>query len=161
MTIETFQNLIQTVTRDIDGRALDKDLEASLNQQFPFQGPVYTQIFEACKQGVREGWMCQYEGGGVRYGRVIKPTDALDGFSVDVVQMNNLAGPHHRHPLGEIDLIMPLDPEARFDGHPGGWLVYGPDSAHSLTVTGGEALVLYLLPQGQIEFTRQAAKTQS
>jgi hypothetical protein len=69
--------------------------------------------------------------------------------------MNDLAGPHHRHPKGEIDLIMPIDPGAKFDGQPAGWLVYGPDSAHSPTVTGGRALVLYLLPEGQIEFTRQ------
>lgn len=160
MTIETFQHLIQTVTQYIGDRKLDKDLQASLNQQFPFEGPVYQQVFDACRQGVREGWMCQYEGGGVRYGRVVKPSGELGGFSVDVVQMNNLAGPHHRHPNGEIDLIMPLDKDACFDGHPGGWLVYGPDTAHSPTVTGGEALVLYLLPQGQIEFTRQAAKSQ-
>lgn len=159
MTIETFQPLIQKVTDYIGDRQLDAGLQAALNEQFPFDGAVYRQIFDACRQGVREGWMCQYEGGGVRYGRVIKPNDELRGYSVDVVQMNNIAGPHHRHPNGEIDLIMPLSPDACFDGRPGGWLVYGPDSAHSPTVTGGEALVLYLLPQGQIEFTRQTAKT--
>ena len=45
---------------------------------------------------------------------------------------------------------------ARFDGHGAGWVVYGPGSAHSPTVTGGRALVLYLLPQGAIEFTPPA-----
>jgi len=34
------------------------------------------------------------------------------------------------------------------------WLVYGPGSAHSPTVAHGRALVLYLLPQGAIEFTK-------
>lgn len=43
---------------------------------------------------------------------------------------------------------------ARFDGRPAGWCVYGPGSAHRPTVSGGRALVLYLLPQGQIQFTR-------
>ena len=47
-------------------------------------------------------------------------------------------------------------PAARFDGHGAGWVVYGPGSAHSPTVTGGRALVLYLLPQGAIEFTPPA-----
>jgi hypothetical protein len=70
--------------------------------------------------------------------------------------MQDVAGPHHRHPKGEIDLIMPLDEPAMFDGHPAGWLVYGPDSAHRPTVSGGSALVLYLLPEGAIEFTRRA-----
>ena len=68
--------------------------------------------------------------------------------------MENVAGPHHTHPLGEIDLIMPIDGEAHFDGHPAGWMVCPPGSAHSPTVTQGRALVLYLLPQGEIAFTR-------
>ena len=68
--------------------------------------------------------------------------------------MTSIAGPHHAHPNGEIDLIMPLDDDARFDGRPAGWLVCPPGSAHRPTVSGGRALVLYLLPQGSIEFTR-------
>ena len=73
-------------------------------------------------------------------------------FPVDAVVNNvGIASPQ---PLGEIDLIMPLDDSATFDGHGAGWLVYGPGSAHPPTVAQGRALVLYLLPQGQIEFTR-------
>ncbi len=68
--------------------------------------------------------------------------------------MDEVVGPHHRHPNGEIDLIMPLAGDAKFDGRGAGWLVYGPDSSHSPTVSGGRALVLYLLPQGAIEFAR-------
>jgi len=77
----------------------------------------------------------------------------LHGFSVDVVDMKDLAGPHHVHPLGEIDLIMPIEGDALFDGHGAGWMVYPAQSAHSPTVSNGRALVLYLLPQGKIEFT--------
>jgi hypothetical protein len=98
--------------------------------------------------------MCAREAGGIKYGRVIKPGEVTHGFSVDVVDMQPLAGPHHRHPNGEIDMIMPVDPGAKFDGREAGWLVYGPDSAHSPTVTHGRALVLYLLPAGAIEFTK-------
>ena len=101
--------------------------------------------------------MCKHEGGGIRYGRVVKPLPDTHGFSVDVVDMDNIVGPHHVHPEGEIDLIMPLTEGAHFDGHPAGWCVYGPGSAHQPTVSGGRALVLYLLPQGAIEFTRAAA----
>jgi hypothetical protein len=68
--------------------------------------------------------------------------------------MTNVAGGHHRHPRGEIDMIMPIDATARFDGRGAGWLVYGPDTAHVPTVAGGKALVLYLLPEGAIEFTK-------
>lgn len=155
MNTETFQQLIQHITDHIGNRPLDKALQNDLNTTFPADGAVFRQIAEACKAGVAEGWMCQYEAGGLRYGRVIKPSEALNGFSVDVVDMKDIAGPHHRHPNGEIDLIMPVDEGACFDGQPAGWLVYGPDTAHSPTVTKGEALVLYLLPQGAIEFTKR------
>jgi hypothetical protein len=84
----------------------------------------------------------------------VKPGALTHGFSVDVVEMNHVIGPHHRHPNGEIDLVMPLEGAARFDGHGAGWLVYEPGSAHRPTVSGGKALVLYLLPEGAIEFTR-------
>jgi hypothetical protein len=68
--------------------------------------------------------------------------------------MQDIVGPHHRHPKGEIDMVMPFDETAKFDGTPKGWKVYGPNSAHRPAVAGGRALVLYLLPQGEIEFTR-------
>jgi hypothetical protein len=68
--------------------------------------------------------------------------------------MDTVVGPHHSHPNGEIDLIMPLTPDAKFDGRGAGWRVYGPKSAHNPTVTEGRALVLYLLPEGSIEFTK-------
>jgi hypothetical protein len=97
--------------------------------------------------------MCNREAGGIKYGRVLKPGEASHGFSVDVVEMEDLAGPHHRHPEGEIDMIMPIAGSATFDGRGAGWLVYGPGSAHSPTVSGGKAVVLYLLPTGKIEFS--------
>ncbi len=96
--------------------------------------------------------MCDQEMGGIKFGRVIKQGPETHGFSVDVVQMTDLKGPYHRHPNGEIDMIMPIGGDAEFDGHGAGWLVYGPETAHYPTVSGGEALVLYLLPDGAIDF---------
>ena len=90
----------------------------------------------------------------IRFGRVIKPGPDSAGFSVDVVHMDDVVGPHHRHPNGEVDMVMPLTPGAQFDGHGAGWVVYPPDSAHPPTVSGGAALVLYLLPDGAIEFSK-------
>ncbi len=152
--IEAFRVLIARVTAAIDGLPLDAALEARLNTLAPAGSAFYEELFAACRAGVAAGWMCKYEGGGLRYGRVIKPTPALHGFSVDVVDMEDIAGPHHRHPHGEIDLIMPLAGPAEFDGSPAGWKVYPAGSAHCPTVARGRALVLYLLPQGAIEFTR-------
>ena len=153
-TRETFDALMTRFVGFIGQRPLDKTLEQALDAQFPADGPELQSLRAACVAGISEGWMCNREGGGIRYGRVTKPSEATGGFSVDVVDMNDLRGPHHSHPNGEIDLIMPLESAARFDGKGAGWLVYGPGSAHHPTVTAGRALVLYLLPAGAIEFTR-------
>ena len=151
---ERFSNMIADLTQSIAGRSLDQRLEQDLNGRFPADGPTYRDIFDSCRRAIAAGWMCNRETDGIKYGRVIKHSPSTHGFSVDVVDMRSLTGPHHAHPKGEIDLIMPLEPAVKFDGRGAGWLVYGPGSAHSPTVTGGRALVLYLLPGGAIEFTR-------
>jgi hypothetical protein len=153
MTQSEFAVLMASITGEIAGRGLDEALEAELNRRFPAGGEVFRSIEDACRAAIVAGWMCSREHAGIRYGRVVKPGDGTHGFSVDVVDMDNVAGGHHRHPAGEIDLIMPVSGTAAFDGRGAGWLVYGPGSAHVPTVTGGRALVLYLLPQGLIEFT--------
>lgn len=156
MSQQHFHGLIERLTGRIAGRPLDAELQAWLNSEYGSGTEGYAQLKQACVDGVAQGWLCDREGGGIRYGRVFKAEDALQRFSVDVVDMKDLAGPHHRHPNGEIDLIMPIEGEATFDGHPAGWCVYGPDTAHHPTVAQGRALVLYLLPEGQIEFTKNA-----
>lgn len=154
MTPDTFRQQIADLTRQIAGRALDAGLDEWLNHEHGAASATYRALKASCEAGVAAGWLCNREGGGIRYGRIFKPADDLRGFSVDVVDMQDIAGPHHQHPNGEIDLIMPIHGDARFDGRPAGWLVCPPGSAHRPTVTAGRALVLYLLPQGAIEFTR-------
>jgi len=149
-----FREEIARLTARIVGRALDSSLDSWLNAEVGADSATYLRLKQGCEAGVAGGWLCDREGGGIRYGRIFKPAPDLHGFSVDVVDMENIAGPHHVHPDGEIDLIMPIDGDARFDGRAAGWLVYPPGSAHRPTVTQGRALVLYLLPEGRIEFTR-------
>jgi hypothetical protein len=154
MTQAVFTDLIAGITATLVGRPLDAALEADLNRRYPSGGDAFDALVAACRDAIAAGWMCNREHAGIRYGRVIKPGDATHGFSVDVVEMENVAGGHHRHPHGEIDLVMPVSGPARFDGSGAGWKVYGPGTAHTPTVSGGKAWVLYLLPQGAIEFTR-------
>ncbi|OYV01868.1 MAG: DUF4863 domain-containing protein [Burkholderiales bacterium PBB5] len=155
MTPTDFRALLADLTAQLRGRPLDAALDDWLNAQHGAGSASFSALQQACEAGVAAGWLCDREGGGIRYGRVFKPADDLHGFSVDVVDMADIAGPHHTHPLGEIDLVMPLadSPQARFDGRGAGWLVYPPGSAHRPTVSQGRALVLYLLPQGRIDFT--------
>lgn len=151
---QAFADHIAGVTAHIAGRTLDDALEGELNREFPAGGVWALTMKEHCQKGCSEGWLCAREAGGIRFGRVLAAAEATHGCSVDVVDMTDVAGPHHRHPKGEIDFVMPLDNTARFDGQGAGWLVYPADSAHRPTVEGGRALVLYLLPDGEIEFTR-------
>jgi hypothetical protein len=156
MTPETFRQQIVQLTAQIAGRPLNAELDQWLNTEHGAQSLTYAQLRATCEVGVKEGWLADREGGGIKYGRIFKAAEDLHGFSVDVVDMQDIAGPHHVHPEGEIDLIMPMDETATFDGRPAGWLVCPPGSAHRPTVSAGRALVLYLLPQGRIEFTRSA-----
>jgi Domain of unknown function (DUF4863) len=149
-----FRDNIAELTTQLAGRPLDAALEAWLNAEHGPASITYDRLKQACEAGVAAGWLCDREGGGIHYGRIFKPADDLHGFSVDVVDMKDIAGPHHAHPNGEIDLIMPIEGTAQFDGHPAGWLVCPPGSAHRPTVSNGRALVLYLLPEGRIDFSR-------
>lgn len=155
---EQIAGIAALITRQQAGRPLDAasavELDTWLNREHGAGTASFQALKDACQDGVAAGWLCNREGGGIRYGRIFKPADDLHGFSVDVVDMQNLAGPHHTHPNGEFDLVMPIEGEAQFDGRPAGWVVYPAGSAHRPTVSQGRALVLYLLPQGAIEFTR-------
>jgi len=154
MTLEQFHDLIVPITRAMAGRPVDHGLESWLNVEHGPETATPQRFQEACKAGIAAGWMCAQGAEGRRFGRVIQPTPATQDFSVDVVQIRNAHGPHHSHPNGEILLILPQSPAARFDARGLGWKVYPPGSAHYPTVTGGEAIVVYLLPGGAIAFTK-------
>ena len=154
MSPNEFREQVASLTAALAGRPLDAALDAWLNAEHGPSSGTNARLKQGCQSGVADGWLCNREGGGIRYGRVFKPAADLHGFSVDVVDMQDIAGPHHAHPNGEIDLIMPIEGDALFDGRPAGWLVCPPGSAHRPTVSQGRALVLYLLPEGRIDFTR-------
>jgi hypothetical protein len=61
--------------------------------------------------------------------RAHSPSVGLYGDTARGEDMEPMAGPHHSHPNGDIDLIMPVEPGAEFDGRGAGWLVYGAGSA--------------------------------
>jgi hypothetical protein len=157
MDLQRFAGLLARAADVIGGRPLDEALAQHLNRELPAEGAEFQAIFAACRAAITAGWMCNRSVGGIRFGRVIKPNAQLDRYSVDVVEMESMAGPHHAHPNGEIDMIMPIDAQATFDGKGAGWLVYPPSSRHSPTVTGGKALILYLLPGGAIDFNAVSA----
>jgi len=153
---KAFAEAIATISARIAEQALDADLQSFLNHNYPPGGEAFDDLATLCRQGIDEGWLCDREFGGIRFGRIIQAGAETSGFSVDVVEMDNIAGPYHGHPNGEIDMIIPESADAKFDGRGQGWLVYEADTAHYPTVTGGKAIVLYLLPDGAIDFAREA-----
>lgn len=153
MTQAAFEQHMTNIAADIAGKPVDDALQTYLNKNFGPGSGTFEDIEKLCHQGVEEGWLCDREAGGIGFGRILKPEEKTHNFSVDVVRMNNVKGPHHVHTTGEIGMIMPMQGTALFDGKERGWYVYPPGSAHYPTVSNGEALVLYLLPGGEIEFT--------
>ncbi len=148
-----FLGLIGGIADAIADQPLDGALEQRLNTAFPVNGTVFQRLTDLCAIGEAEGWLMQRTAGGIKYGRAVKPGSSAGRFSVDVVRMKDVAGPHHIHTSGEIGAVMTIARTPRFDGKPAGWYVYAPGSDHHPTVSGGEAYVLYLLPDGAIEFT--------
>ncbi|MFQ6005210.1 MAG: DUF4863 family protein [Woeseia sp.] len=153
---QEFTEAVKTITARIAARDLDAELESFLNENFPPGGEAFDDLATLCRQGIDEGWLCNREQGGIKFGRIIEPGAGTHGYSVDVVEMDDVRGPYHGHPNGEIDMIIPESPGVQFDGRDQGWVVYPADSAHFPTVSGGKAIVLYLLPDGAIDFTRTA-----
>ena len=152
--IEAFKSLMKPVVDTIASAGVTEGLEAKLNSDFPPGGDTFKSIERACHDAIAQGWMCTQGGEGRRFGRVVEPSSDTRDLSIDVVDLTDIVGPHHRHPTGEVCMVMPVTKNAKFDGHGAGWCVNLPDTAHHPTVTDGRALVLYLLPEGRIEFTR-------
>jgi len=155
-TQQSFSDSVAMITARIAGRPLDDSLQVFLDENLPPGGEAFDDLAELCRQGIDEGWLCDREHGGIKFGRIIKPGPETHGFSVDVVEMTDIRGPYHGHPNGEIDMVIPVSTGAEFDGQGQGWKVYAAESAHYPTVSAGKAIVLYLLPDGAIDFTATA-----
>jgi hypothetical protein len=153
MSKAAFEETMGRIAAAIADKPVDGTLAAFLNKTFSAGGADFKAVEALCREGEKDGWICDREMGGIKFGRVVKPGAGAGRFSVDVVRMKDVKGPHHVHPNGEIGMIMPVAGDPKFDGMGRGWYVDPPGSDHWPTVTGGEAYVLYLLPEGKIEFT--------
>ena len=150
MTQDEFKALLEPLARTLGKVDLSDEGEAraQIEELIPFDSDTITTLRQAAQDAIDSDWLLPKEAGGIRFGRVVKD---IEGFSVDAVLMST-PGPLHNHPNGEIDLCFATRDKPLFDGHPEGWVVYGPDSTHTPTVTDGEMLILYFLPEGAIRF---------
>ena len=147
--IESFRPLFDAAR----GVAVDDPARARavLTQRFDAAGPAARALNAALVELLKKGEIASRGELPVKYGRVAKAAAETHDFSIDVVHMNG-AGPLHRHPNGEINYCIALDGSPTFMGEPAGWVVEPPDSQHVPTVKVGTMLIVYLLPQGKIEF---------
>ena len=149
--LETIRPLLDAAS----GVSLD-DADAArelLQSRFDPAGPAAEELAERLRGHLERGEVADRGELPVRWGRIAKASDETHGYSVDVVYMTG-PGPRHRHPKGEIDYAIALDGSPTFDGQAPGWVVLGEDSVHVPTVEGGGMLVVYFLPEGQIEFLK-------
>lgn len=135
-------------------KPLDMTLEKELNDCYGAATEGYIELRRLLRIGIEEGWACyaEIDGPDYRRGRLAKPSADTHGFSVETGMLKDVLGNYHRHPLGEINMIAPVDSTGCFCGHGAGWKVFPPESQHYPTVTGGKVTMLFFLPSGQIEY---------
>lgn len=149
--LDTFQPLLRAAQGlDLSSPAKAR---AELVQRFDPTSPAAKALEKELVALLEAGKVAERGELPVKYGRVAKAGAPTLDFSIDVVHMNG-PGPLHRHPNGEVNYCIALDGQPTFDGHPPGWVVFPPESRHVPTVAGGTMLIVYLLPQGAIEFVK-------
>ena len=148
---------LETLISFIGNDPLDARLEAKLNDRYGFQTEPFAEIQRLLRLGIDEGWACYDEIDGPDYcrGRLADTTAGVHQFAVESAKLKDVRGNYHRHPLGEINMVQPVDPEGKFCGFGAGWKVFGPDTSHFPTVTGGIVTFIFLLPKGQIEYRQK------
>lgn len=139
----------------VGDRPLGPETERWLNETYPPGSELYETLARLIRAGEKEGWACNIEIFGPHYRRspVFEASDETLGFSINSVYMDSLVGQYHAHPNGEINMVVPLTPGAKFCGQPAGWTAPEPGSEHFPEVAGGAAIMLYFLPRGEITYT--------
>lgn len=158
MSNETLIELVRPILDHLakaDLSAPDKAI-AELNAAFPPDSAYVKSIRKLFSEGIAAGWLCDKKGGAASFSRVAKTGEATKGFSIDAVRLEG-PGVWHRHTTGEVDLCFSDTPDARFDGFSEGWVVFAPGSAHVPTSTAGAMNILYFIPNGALQWTRDDA----
>lgn len=152
LVLANIRDQLRPLTKWLNGRKLNKQLSRDLGRRFPMSDPNIVKLLNSLREGFGAGRLGKRVDPKTVYQHIADAAAEHSQYSIDAVVLTNVKGGRHRHPRGEIDLVIPLQDEARFDGKGEGWLVYPPNSRHSPTVTGGSAIVLFLLPNGEMAF---------
>lgn len=147
--------------KQVKNRTAGADLESWLNTQYGPDTDLYQELAQLITQGVEDGWAANIEVDGTHYrrSRIAPPSEQLHYFSITAVYMNSVPryrGQYHQHPYGELNLVVPLVPDAQLAGPRGwcgaGWTAPEPGSHHYPEVRGGALIALFYLPAGRISY---------
>jgi len=147
--------------KDVKNVTPGDELEHWLNWRHAPGSALYEDLAGLVKAGVRDGWAANVEVAGQHYrrSRILEPHPDTFYFSITAVLMRSetlLRGDYHGHPYGEINMVVPLDPDAQIAGPNGwrgaGWTAPAPGSRHYPEVRGGGVIALFYLPAGRISY---------
>ena len=108
MSAEEFSHLLSGIAARLDGRAARRPDGGVSQHRVSGRRPRFPASRRALRRGRARRLADGREAGGIQFGRAIKPGGATGGFSVDVVRMKDVKGPHHMHPNGEIGAVIPI-----------------------------------------------------
>ena len=147
-------SLLDELIDYIGSSPLDQDLEARLNSEYGPGTATFQEMKRLLRVGIDEDWACYQviDGDNYRRGRLGAAPDGVHDFVIESARLNDVKGNYHTHPLGEINMIQPVDPTGQFCGSGEGWKVFAPGTSHYPTVTGGLCTFIFLLPKGEIEY---------
>lgn len=153
-TVETdsLSDHLKAIANWLAGRELTSNLAYELANEFPPLGDVFDAVERNAISAIDAGRIGKSADSSTVYARLFEPGEPTRGFSIDIVKLTNVVGGRHVHPRGEVDMIIPLSPGARFNNHEKGWLTLPPGSAHRPIARGGSVIVIYFLPGGEMRF---------
>ncbi len=155
--------------QEVKDMTAGNELEQWLNSKYGLESGLYQDLSRLIRLGVKEGWAADVEVAGPRYRRAQLAAPSAETFffsmtgvlldSTDSSQGNpegSFRAVYHRHPYGEINLVVPLTEGAALAGPNGwchgGWTTPGPESHHFPEVKNGAVFSLTFLPAGRIAF---------
>lgn len=133
---------------------LDEALQTRLNTEFGPHTQAFQEMNRLLRTGIEENWACYniIDGNDYRRGRLGVASDSVHEFVIESARLKDVKGNFHTHPLGEINMIQPVDPDGQFCGSGEGWKVFAAGTSHYPTVTGGACTFIFLLPKGEIKY---------
>lgn len=150
MSKSTLFELFSPIADLIASQPITADLQYKLENTYPLSHPNIQMIKKLCQEGIRDGWI-QMRGKPALQFCNLHRQNAQSSIRIDMVDMTGV-GPGHTHLSGEANLCFATEGRPSFDGLLEGWVVKPPNSWHQPTVTGGRMLIIYFIPNGQIQF---------